>query len=64
MNESGVNNITKADALNWWRDNRRQYQPGLADLIYRVTVCGEEYTSSNDMDPYMSYICRVFNITA
>ena len=63
MNETGFNNISKKDALVWWSGNRRQYQSGLADLIYRVTVCGEEY-SKNDRDPYMSYICRVFNITA
>lgn len=63
MNETGCNNISKADALGWWRRNCRQYQSGLADLIYRVTVCGEDY-AKDDRDPYMSYICRVFNITA
>lgn len=64
MNESGVNNISKNDALEWWHRNGRSYPAEqLADLIYRVTVCGYEYTN-NDMDPYMSYICRLFNITA
>lgn len=64
MNESGVNNITKNDALEWWHRNCREYPSDqLADLIYRVTVCGHEY-ANNDMDPYMSYICRLFNITA
>ena len=59
-----MNNINKEDALKWWRDNRRRYQSGLADLIYRVTVCGEEYADGNDRGMYMSYICRVYNITA
>lgn len=64
MNESGVNNITKTGALEWWSRRKRDFQPDqLADLIYRVTVCGHEYENL-DKDPYyMSYICRLFNIT-
>ncbi len=66
MNESKLNKITKEDVLEWWRLNSKNYPTiELADLIYRVTVCGEEYANNKDMGYYdMSYICRLFNITA
>ena len=63
MNESGVNNITKSMALQWLNMNRKRFPTEeIVKLIYQVTVLGAEY-SDNSMDPYMSYLCRAFNIT-
>ena len=63
MEENGINNITKKMARDWMRAHRYQYSSDdIAKLIYDVTVEEKEYYREND--PYMSYICRAYNITA
>ena len=61
MSAEKYNTITKADVFNWWQYKRNEYRTEeLANLIYRVTVCSEDY-SQYKYD--MSYICRLYNIT-